>query len=66
MGHAARQNQVAREAANGKLYSRQTIIGAMDHALEIHASSLRLAHEKIAKLERRIAQLENFRYWAER
>lgn len=55
MGRASRQNPTAQAARRGELLSRSSILGAMDHALEVHASSLRLAHEKIARLEQIVA-----------
>ena len=58
MGYSARQNETARKAASGELYSRQTIIGAMDHALETHASALRLLEARIVALKERIEKLE--------
>ena len=58
MGYSARQNETARKAASGELYSRRTIIGAMDHALEIHAAALRLFEAKIVGLKERIEKLE--------
>jgi hypothetical protein len=58
MGYSARQNETARKAAAGELHSRRTIIGAMDHALEIHASALRLLEAKIVALSERVEKLE--------
>ena len=51
MGYSARQNETARKAAGGELLSRRTIIGAMDHALELHASALRLLEAKIVSVK---------------
>lgn len=61
MGYSARQNAIARQASSGKLHSRATIIGAMDHALELHASALRLLEAKIVALNERIARIEKNR-----
>lgn len=58
MGYAARQNDTARQAATGKLMSRQTMMGAMDHALERHADALRLLEARIRAQDERIAKLE--------
>lgn len=58
MGHAARRNETAQAAQRGELLSRQSIMGAMDHALEIHASALRLLEAKIVALKARIEKLE--------
>ncbi len=53
MGYSARQNDIARKAAAGELMSRQTILGHMDHALETHASALRLLEAKLAAAEKK-------------
>lgn len=58
MGRESRNNPIAKDAKAGKLLSRATIIGAMDHALEIHASALRLADERIKALDQRVTALE--------
>ncbi len=58
MGHAARRNPTAQKAAAGKLLSRQTIIGAMDHALEAHANALRILEARIVALKERVEKLE--------
>lgn len=61
MGYSARQNEIARKASSGALHSRATIIGAMDHALELHASALRLLEAKLTALNERIARIEKNR-----
>lgn len=58
MGYSARQNDIARQSAAGGLHSRATIIGAMDHALETHASALRLLEAKIIALKERLDKME--------
>lgn len=58
MGYQARQNDVAKKAANGALMSRQSLMGAMDHALELHASALRVFEAKIVALQARVEKLE--------
>lgn len=58
LGYSARQNTIARQSAAGALHSRATIIGAMDHALETHASALRLLEAKIIALKERLDKME--------
>lgn len=58
MGHAARRNPTTRDASAGKLMSRQSMMGAMDHALETHANALRILEARIAKQDERIVKLE--------
>lgn len=58
MGHAARRNATAQSAQRGELLSRQSIIGAMDHALELHAAALRLLEAKIVALKARVDKME--------
>lgn len=58
MGYSARQNETAQAAARGELLSRRTIVGAMDHALEIHASALRLLEAKIVAVKEENAALK--------
>lgn len=58
MGYSARQNDIARKAAAGEMMSRQSILGKMDHALELHASALRLLEAKLVAINARIDKLE--------
>jgi hypothetical protein len=58
MGYSARANETARKAAAGELMSRGSLMGAMDHALEVHASALRLLESKIVALKERVEKLE--------
>lgn len=57
MGHAARRNETAQAAQRGELLSRQSIMGAMDHALERHADALRLLEARIKAQSERIDYL---------
>lgn len=58
MGHAARRNETAQAAKRGELLSRRSLMGAMDHALEMHAAALRLLEAKIVALKERIERME--------
>ena len=58
MGRESRQNQAAQDAKSGRLLSRQSIIGAMDHALEIHASALDKHEQEIRRLTARLDAID--------
>lgn len=61
MGRESRNNPTAQQSNAGKLMSRQSFLGKVDHAIERLSLESLLAHKRIEALEDRIAALESDR-----